>query len=216
MPEERVSVSIDADIVHKAELIAQSMGTDIAQAIAEAVNIHFRKLITEEKISMESSYQFMKDNEEEIDYPLTMELPSKKYTFTPSERTKFSKTQAKNVNKAEQGDAQAQNVVGTYYESGNGFGKDYDKAIYWYTLSAEQGNSNAQYHLGVLYNKVKENPLIAYMWFEVARMCGFNITAIHKDYILRLTEKLSNRQLQLAQQEAHKKVEEIQKRTGGN
>ncbi|MBR0279006.1 MAG: sel1 repeat family protein, partial [Synergistaceae bacterium] len=104
----------------------------------------------------------------------------------------------------------AQNVMGTYYESGNGLAKDYMKAIYWYTKSANQGNSNAQYHLAVLYNKVEENPLKSYYWFEVARLCGFNVTAIHQDYMLRLTEKLSARQIKLAQDEAVRKVKAIQ------
>ncbi|MBQ7267301.1 MAG: sel1 repeat family protein, partial [Synergistaceae bacterium] len=81
---------------------------------------------------------------------------------------------------------------------------------YWYTKSANQGNSNAQYHLAVLYNKVEENPLKSYYWFEVARLCGFNVTAIHQDYMLRLTEKLSARQIKLAQDEAVRKFKAIQ------
>ena len=45
----------------------------------------------------------------------------------------------------------------------------------------------------------------AYYWFEAARLCGFNITALHQDYILRLTERLSPRQIKLAQDEAARK-----------
>jgi len=36
------------------------------------------------------------------------------------------------------------------YENGMGVKKDYKKAIYWYEKSADQGNSNAQYHLGLM------------------------------------------------------------------
>ena len=102
--------------------------------------------------------------------------------------------------------------MGTYYESGNGVEKDYWKAIYWYTKAAEQGNPNAQYHLAVLYNKAEDNPLKAYYWFEAARICGFNITALHQDYILRLTQRLSPRQIKLAQEEAARKFKAIRKK----
>lgn len=210
MTDIKQTVNIDADTKTKIQLSAQALGLDEEQVTAQAIAVFFRNLVTAGKIPMEESYSLLKDENSEIDYPLEdPEALNERYNLTLEEAAKLGKTQAKNAEKARQGDPKAQNVMGTYYESGNGIAKDEAKAIYWYTKAAKQGNSNAQYHLGVLYNKVKDNPLIAYVWFEVARMCGFNLTPIHKDYIMRLTEKLSLKQLQLAQAEAQKKFNSI-------
>lgn len=37
------------------------------------------------------------------------------------------------------------------YQEGFGVRKDYGEALRWYTLSAEQGNPDAEYSLGVMY-----------------------------------------------------------------
>ena len=34
------------------------------------------------------------------------------------------------------------------YEHGNGVWEDYNEAVKWYRLAAEQGKANAQYNLG--------------------------------------------------------------------
>ncbi|MBQ9388612.1 MAG: sel1 repeat family protein, partial [Synergistaceae bacterium] len=191
-----------------------ALGVDVNQVLNDAVSAYFRKLVTDGKIPMDEAYTSLSSNDNETDYSLeeTQGIrSSKKYGLTLKERSALGKTQLKNADKAENGDPKAQNVMGTYYESGNGLEKDYMKAIYWYTKSADQGNSNAQYHLAVLYNKVEDNPLKSYYWFEVARLCGFNITSLHQDYMLRLTERLSARQIKLAQDEALKKYNELQK-----
>ena len=213
-----MSINLELDEKHsqRLEFICNALEVDSTGAVSEAIDIFFRKLVTEGKIPIEESMSGISDPKDEKDYKLE-DIPdiqdSKKYGLTAKERANLGKSAAKNFAKAEQGDPAAQNVMGTYYESGNGFEKNYDKAIYWYTKSANQGNTNAQYHLGVLYNKAKENPLRAYFWFEVARLCGFNITHIHQDYIIRLTEMLSARQIKMAQYEAVKKVNSIK---GGN
>ncbi len=215
MPAEKCTITIEADtsLKGKLELAAQVLGSDISGVAAEAINTFFRKLVTDGKIPVEASYTFLKDIESETEYSLEdPEAENSKYALTPKDKAAFGKAQLKNAEKAEQGDPKAQNVMGTYYEGGNGAPKDYDRAIYWYSKAAEQGNSNAQYHLGVLYNKARNNPLMAYMWFEAARMCGFNITAIHKDYIMRLTDSLSSRQITAAQDRAKKKFDAMQKR----
>lgn len=209
-----MSINIELDEKHaqRLELVCNALELDSAGAVSEAIDIFFRKLVTDGKIPIEESMSGISDPKDEKDYKLE-DIPdidnAKKYGLTAKERAGLGKSAAKNLNKAEQGDPAAQNVMGTYYESGNGFEKNYDKAIYWYTKAANQGNTNAQYHLGVLYNKAKENPLRAYFWFEVARLCGFNITHIHQDYIIRLTEMLSARQIKAAQDEAVKKVKSI-------
>lgn len=55
--------------------------------------------------------------------------------------------------KAQEGDAEAQNVVGQVFEKGLGQPADYKAALEWYKKSAEQGNSQAQLNLGHLYEK---------------------------------------------------------------
>ncbi len=190
------------------------LGVDVSQVLHEAVSAYFRRLVTDGKIPMEEAYSSVSNDGSETEYSLkdTKNIhDSKKYGLTPQERKKLNAKQLKTANKAESGDPKAQNTMGAYYESGNGVDKDPWKSIYWYTKAAEQGHPNAQYHLAVLYNKAEENPLKAYYWFEVARLCGFNITALHQDYILRLTEKLSPQQIKLAQEEALKTYGKIKK-----
>ncbi|MDP7426472.1 MAG: sel1 repeat family protein, partial [Rhodospirillales bacterium] len=46
---------------------------------------------------------------------------------------------------AEQGDADAQNNLGSMYDQGQGVLQDYKTALKWYTLAAEQGDADAQY-----------------------------------------------------------------------
>lgn len=50
---------------------------------------------------------------------------------------------------AKKGDARAQFYLAYLYEHGNGVRRDHDKALMWYTLSAEQGNVEALYALAV-------------------------------------------------------------------
>lgn len=203
-----MNLTIDPKIAERLELISKATGAEIPDVLAEAVTAYFRKLVTEGKIASAEALSSLSSDAPETDYSLEDDKDlrsAKKWGLTDKERDSFGKAQAKNADKAEQGDPKAQNVMGTYYESGNGVEKDYDRAIYWYTLAAEQRNSNAQYHLAVLYNKIKDNPLKAYYWFEAARLCGFNITHIHQDYILRLTERLSARQIKTAREAAAKK-----------
>ena len=53
--------------------------------------------------------------------------------------------------KAEQGNAEAQNKLGDCYCYGQGVKKNYQEAIKWYQKSAEYGNANAQLRLGCFY-----------------------------------------------------------------
>ena len=208
---ETITLNVDPVVKSRIEL-CRELGFDVSELVSDAFNIHFRKLITEGKIKADLSVISKSSALPETEYSLT-ESDVKKYPLTHEEIAGLSPAQAKNYDKAQHGDPKALNVMGTYYESGNGFTKDYDRAIYWYTLAAENGNTNAQYHLAILYNKVKDNPLKSYYWFEVARLCGFNITALHQDYILRLAERLSARQIQEAQAMAERKFSEIKKRS---
>ena len=209
-----MKITVDGKIRDMLLRASGALGVDVSHVLNDAVSAYFRRLVTDGKIPAEEAYSSLSSNDAETAYTLedTKKIhDGRKYGLTPKERKMLGATQLKNADKAERGVPKAQNVMGTYYESGNGVEKDYWRAIYWYTKAAEQGNPNAQYHLAILYNKAEENPLKSYYWFEVARLCGFNITSMHQDYILRLTEKLSPRQIKLAQEEAAKKFNAISK-----
>ena len=53
--------------------------------------------------------------------------------------------------RAEQGDIDAQNALGTIYHGGKGVLQDYAEAEKWYRLAAEKGDINAQLMLGGMY-----------------------------------------------------------------
>lgn len=52
---------------------------------------------------------------------------------------------------AEQGNADAQILLGNMHASGQGVPRDYAEAAKWYRRAAEQGNADAQYNLGMMY-----------------------------------------------------------------
>lgn len=52
---------------------------------------------------------------------------------------------------AEQGNADAQELLGILYADGLGVSQDYQQAANWYQKAAEQGNAGAQEFLGMLY-----------------------------------------------------------------
>jgi TPR repeat protein len=76
---------------------------------------------------------------------------------------------------AEQGDANAQLLLGSIYQKGDGVAQDYNTAVKWYTLSAEQGNISAQVNLGVMYDQgqgVAQDYKTAVKWFTLAAEQG--------------------------------------------
>jgi len=52
---------------------------------------------------------------------------------------------------ADQGNAKAEDILGTSYQNGEDVPQDYNLAAYWFQKSAEQGNASAQYSLGEMY-----------------------------------------------------------------
>ena len=52
---------------------------------------------------------------------------------------------------AEQGNAEAQFLIGHMYRTGQGVTKDETEAVRWYRLAAEQGNSDGEYMNGAAY-----------------------------------------------------------------
>lgn len=71
------------------------------------------------------------------------------------------------ITKADQGDAQAQFLVGVAYDSGNGAPRSEEKAVKYYLMAAEQGHAEAQNSLGSALQAEKRYSE-ALPWFEKA------------------------------------------------
>lgn len=79
---------------------------------------------------------------------------------------------------AEQGNANAQLMLGTMYEDGvGGLPSDLRLAAHWYEKAAKQGYMKAQYNLGLLYEDgrgVNQDFKQAAYWYEKAADAGFS------------------------------------------
>lgn len=83
---------------------------------------------------------------------------------------------------AEQGDTDAQYLLGRMYTEGQGVRKDKDQAIYWYKKAiegyldaAEQGNIDAQFELAMMLTKgygVSKDEIKSFHWFQKAAEQG--------------------------------------------
>ena len=72
---------------------------------------------------------------------------------------------------AEQGDVQAQYILGYMYNEGLGVRQDYAEALRWYRMAAEQGHVKAQHNLGLMYKRgqgVAQDDTEAVNWFRMA------------------------------------------------
>ena len=91
--------------------------------------------------------------------------------------------------KAEQGDVEAQSLLGVLYDRGKGVEQNHAEANKWYRLAAEQGLAWAQFNLGVSYSKgegVKQNHTEAAKWYRLAAEQGdveaqFNLGDLYSD-----------------------------------
>jgi TPR repeat protein len=101
---------------------------------------------------------------------------------------------------AEQGNAEAQYVLGEWYANGKGVAKDEVEAVKWYRKAAEQGYAKAQYVLGNCYANgkgVAKDEVEAYAWYYLTgNIFGMN----------RLKEKFTWYQLAKGQ----KRTKELQ------
>ena len=99
---------------------------------------------------------------------------------------------------ADQGDASAQNFLGSIYSSGQGVPQDYTEAARWYRLAAAQGDTAGQFNLGMMYyngqgvpqdyaEAVKWNRLAAAQGNVVAQLAlgvmYYNGKAVPQDYV---------------------------------
>ncbi len=73
--------------------------------------------------------------------------------------------------RAEEGDPEAQVIVGEIFEKGMGVEPDYQKAVEWYRKAAEQGNERARTNLGYMYEQglgVEQDLATAMDWYRKA------------------------------------------------
>lgn len=92
-----------------------------------------------------------------------------------------------NLNKAMQGDAEAQYNLGRMYDNGDGVvAQNSDKAKEWYLKAADQGYGQAQYSLGFYYNYGRHEPvniMEALKWYRLAADGGHE-AAKHQYHLL--------------------------------
>jgi TPR repeat protein len=116
---------------------------------------------------------------------------------------------------AEQGDLQAQLIVGGFYATGKGVPEDDSEAVRWFRLAAEQGNLSAYYSLAFSYsngNGVPQDDVFAHMWANLAaaglpadHWLGRMAVALRDEAASRLTPDQRAEALRLAREwnEAH-------------
>ena len=92
---------------------------------------------------------------------------------------------------AESGNPFYQFQLGRCYDRGEGVEQDYEQAIYWYTLSAEQGNHKAQNNLAYLYVNgndfgIEQDFQKALYWLEKAAASGDSYACLNVGDMYRL------------------------------
>lgn len=112
---------------------------------------------------------------------------------------------------AAQGDAEAQNYLGTCYAQGEGVPKDMVEAVKWSRKAADQGYADAQYNLGFAYAQGKgaqKDTVEAYEFF--------NLASVKNEQALKgrdlLAKQMTSQQIAAAQM----RTKELQKELGGN
>jgi TPR repeat protein len=101
------------------------------------------------------------------------------------------------------GDPAAQFGVGAHYWTGDGVPQDYDQAVRWFSLAAEQGNVAAQAMLGNCYwagRGVTADPMRAYFWSFLAQDGGDEAS---KSRVALLASRLTGVQVAVEQKEIH-------------
>jgi TPR repeat protein len=94
---------------------------------------------------------------------------------------------------AEQGNAQAQFILGRMYYFGKGVQQDYSKAVKWYRKAAEQGYAKAQCNLAVMYARGKgvlQSGTAAADWYYKAGLSY--LKEGKKDDALRCIERIKS------------------------
>jgi len=94
---------------------------------------------------------------------------------------------------AEQGNAEAQALLGFMYEFGRGVPQNAVVAVHWYVCAAEQGNAAGQYYLGLMYHKghgVPRSAVLAYKWLNLA---ASHAPPNDRDYYIRIRDAVASK-----------------------
>jgi hypothetical protein len=87
------------------------------------------------------------------------------------------------------GDPSAQNFLGEAYAAGRGVDRNDREAQQWFMNAAMQGFPAAQFNLGNLYlnsgAQTKTNPILGYMWLEVAARQKDSAAAYARDAFVK-------------------------------
>jgi TPR repeat protein len=80
------------------------------------------------------------------------------------------------------GDSNAQNEIGLAYETGDHVQQDFDKAIEWHKLAADQGNFDSAFRIGRIYHfglGDDQNFYEASKWYEIASAGNHNLARVN-------------------------------------
>lgn len=86
-------------------------------------------------------------------------------------RGDFQYAHAEFMRLAEQGSLDAMFRLGVMSGNGEGTARDFQKSVQWYRQAAQRGHAASQNNLAIYYRDgkiVKQSPIMAYMWFNVA------------------------------------------------
>ena len=109
---------------------------------------------------------------------------------------------------AAHGDADAQFLLGNWYEYRRGVAQDNTAATTWYRKAAEQGHALAQHALGFMYahgRGVAHDDVEAYMWFNLA---ASRTSGEDRDVMARSLDALAERMTPEHLAEARRRAQE--------
>ena len=102
------------------------------------------------------------------------------------------------------GNADAQYNLGIMYASGLGVIQDYNEAVKWFRLSADQGYARAQVILGLIYANgqgVTQDYVRAHMWFNIGASSGDKNAVSNRD---KVSKMMTPTQIEKAQEMAQR------------
>ena len=111
---------------------------------------------------------------------------------------------AQNLERAENGSADAQIRVGQIYGAGKIVSEDLAKSFFWYKCAAEQGDTHAQWMLGYFYNEgkgVAKDEIEAYAYWNLS-----GATVDKSRSMIEEKEKQFTLEIRLRAQERTKKL----------
>ena len=111
----------------------------------------------------------------------------------PAEAAKWTRKSA------EQGDVEAQTLLGALYSNGEGVPQDHAESRKWTRLAALQGHPAAHNNLGSAYqfgSGVPQNNVMAHMWYNIAAAGGDKLAVWGKK---RMAEKMTPEEISKAQ-----------------